>query len=179
MLIKRSEIQGDLMVNLQTSLIETLLGPILAIADDQALYLLEFRDGKSIEKKVEQLKKKLKCTISSGKPNPIWQIESELGDYFSSKTSEFKTPLFLLGSPFQKKVWEELKKIPRGETRSYAEIAKVIGNPSGFRAVALANGANRFPIVIPCHRVIYSNGTLGGYSGGINYKKWLLNHERN
>jgi O-6-methylguanine DNA methyltransferase len=108
-------------------------------------------------------------------------IMRELEAYFAGIIQEFKTPLFLfslIGSPFQKRVWEELQKIPRGETRSYAEIAKAIGKPSAFRAVALANGANQIAIVIPCHRVINSNGDLGGYGGGIKRKEWLLKHER-
>ncbi len=163
---------------LKASWIETPLGPMLAIANDQALYLIEFVDRKGLEKEIERLRKKTKLPIVPGKPNPINQIEDELEEYFSSKIQEFKTPLFLLGSPFQKRVWEELQKIPKGETRSYAEIAKAIGKPSAFRAVALANGANQFAIMIPCHRVINSNGNLGGYGGGIKRKEWLLNHER-
>lgn len=163
---------------LKASWIDTPLGPMLALADDKALYLLEFVDRRGLEKEIERLRKKTKLPIVPGKTNPTMQIEVELEKYFSGKILEFKTPLFLIGSPFQKRVWEELQKIPRGETRSYAEIAKAIGNPSAFRAVALANGANQFAIVIPCHRVINSNGNLGGYGGGLQRKEWLLNHER-
>ncbi len=163
---------------LKASWIDTPLGPMLTIADDQALYLIEFIDRRGLEKEIERLGKKTKFFIVPGKSNPIIQIEGEIEEYFSGKIREFKTPLFLLGSPFQKRVWEELQKIPSGETRSYAEIAKAIGKPSAFRAVALANSANQFAIVIPCHRVINSNGELGGYSGGIKRKEWLLNHER-
>jgi len=163
---------------LKASWIDTPLGPMLAVGDDKALYLLEFVDRRGLEKEIERLIKKTKLLIIPGKPNSIEQIENELEGYFSGKIQEFKTPLFLLGSPFQKMVWEELQKIPRGETRSYAEIAKAIGKPSAFRAVALANGANQFAIVIPCHRVINSNGDMGGYGGGIKRKEWLLKHER-
>lgn len=163
---------------LKASWIDTPLGPMVAIADDQALYLIEFVDRRGLEKEIERLRKKTKLPIVPGKSNPIQQVESELETYFSGKIQEFQTPLFLLGSPFQKRVWQELLKIPGGETRSYAEIAKAIGNPSAFRAVALANGANPFAIVIPCHRVINSNGELGGYGGGIKRKEWLLKHER-
>lgn len=163
---------------LKASWIDTPLGPMLAIADDKALYLLEFVDRRGLEKEIERMRKKTKLPIVPGKSNPIQQIENELEGYFSGRIREFKTPLFLLGSPFQKRVWEELQKIPRGETRSYAEIAKAIGKPSAFRAVALANGANQFAIVIPCHRVINNNGDLGGYGGGVQRKEWLLRHER-
>lgn len=80
----------------------------------------------------------------------------------------------MIGSAFQKKVWQELKKIPLGETRSYLEIAKAINVPTACRAVARANGANQLAIVVPCHRVINSNGELGGYAGGVLRKQWLL-----
>jgi AraC family transcriptional regulator, regulatory protein of adaptative response / methylated-DNA-[protein]-cysteine methyltransferase len=163
---------------LKASWIDTPLGSMLVVADDEALYLLEFVDRRGLEKEIERLRKKTKLPIIPGKTNPAKQIEAELVEYFSGKLQEFKTPLLLIGSPFQKRVWEELQKIPKGETRSYAEIAEAIGKPSAFRAVALANGANQFAIVIPCHRVINSNGDLGGYGGGIKRKEWLLKHER-
>jgi AraC family transcriptional regulator of adaptative response/methylated-DNA-[protein]-cysteine methyltransferase len=150
---------------LKASWIDTPLGPMLAIADDEALYLLEFVDRRGLEKEIERLRMKTKLPVIPGKSDPIKTIESELEGYFSGKIQEFKTPLFLMCSPFQKRVWEELQKIPRGETRSYAEIAAAIGKPSAFRAVALANGANQFAIVIPCHRVINSNEDLGRYGG--------------
>lgn len=163
---------------LKASLIETPLGPMLVIGDDEALYLIEFLDKKGLEKEINWLGKKTKRPIIQGKSHPIEQIEHEVEQYFSHKIKSFQTPLFLLGSPFQKRVWEELQKIPRGETRSYAKIAQAIGKPSAFRAVALANSANPFAIVIPCHRVIYNNGDLGGYAGGVKRKEWLLQHER-
>lgn len=163
---------------LKASQIETPLGSMLAVGDDEALYLLDFADRRGFEQEIERLKKKTKLPIISGKTTPSKQIEAELEEYFSGKIQEFTTPLFPIGSPFQKGVWEELRKIPRGETRSYAEIAQAIGRPTAFRAVALANGANPFAIVIPCHRVINSSGALGGYGGGIKRKEWLLEHER-
>jgi AraC family transcriptional regulator, regulatory protein of adaptative response / methylated-DNA-[protein]-cysteine methyltransferase len=163
---------------LKASWIDTPLGPMLVVADDQALYLLEFDDRRGLEKETLRLRRKTKLPIIPGKTEPIEQIEAELGRYFSGKEPEFKTPLFLIGSPFQKRVWEELQKIPYGQTRSYAEIAAEIGKPTAFRAVALANGANQFAIVIPCHRVINSNGELGGYGGGKKKKEWLLKHEK-
>jgi len=163
---------------LQAYWIDTPLGPMLALADDRAIYLLEFTDKKGLEKEKERLRKKMNLSIIPGKPYPIEQIEGELQEYFSGKIGAFKTSLLLIGSPFQKRVWEELQKIPQGETRSYGEIAKAIGKPSAFRAVALANAANHLAIIIPCHRVINSNGNLGGYAGGIMRKEWLLKHER-
>ncbi len=163
---------------LKASWLDTLLGPMLAIADEQALYLLEFVDRRGLEREVERLRQKTKSAIIPGCTKPIRAIENELRQYFEGKIREFRTPLLLLGSPFQKQVWEELKKIPPGVTRSYSDIARAVGRPSSFRAVAQANGANQMALVIPCHRVINANGELGGYGGGLIRKKWLLNHEK-
>ena len=170
--------KSDQHLFLKASWIDTPLGPMVAVADDQALYLLEFVDRRGLEKEIERLRKKIKLPIIPGKTKPIEQIEGELEAYFAGRFSAFTTPLYTIGSPFQKRVWEELQKIPRGETRSYAEIAASIGKPTAYRAVALANGANQLSIIIPCHRVINSNGDLGGYGGGIQRKEWLLRHER-
>lgn len=127
---------------------------------------------------IERLRIKTKSAIIPGKSPPIHSIERELKANFKGELIEFKTPLCLLGSPFQHNVWSELKKIPIGTTRSYADIAKVIAKPSAFRAVAQANGANQIAIVIPCHRIINANGELGGYGGGLTRKQWLINHEK-
>lgn len=164
---------------LKAQWLDTRLGPIIAISDEDALYLLEFVDRRGLEREVERLRKKTKSAIIPGNTQPIRLIQKELDQYFAGKLKHFKTKLFLLGSPFQKRVWEELKKIPYGETRSYLDMAKAIGNPSAFRAVANANGANQIAIVIPCHRVINSNGDLGGYGGGIIRKQWLIELENN
>jgi len=163
---------------LKASWLDTPLGPMVAIADEMGLYLLEFVQRRGLEREVERLRLKTKLAIIPGKTEPIHFIENELDQYFKGTLREFKTPLVLLGSPFQKQVWEELKKIPFGETRSYGQIALSINRPSAFRAVAQANGANQIAIVIPCHRVINTNGDLGGYGGGIARKKWLLDHEQ-
>ncbi|HEV2524212.1 MAG TPA: methylated-DNA--[protein]-cysteine S-methyltransferase, partial [Gammaproteobacteria bacterium] len=162
---------------LKSSWLDTKLGPMIAIADDDALYLLEFVDRRGLEREVERLRKRTKSVIIPGETQPINSIKKELDYYFDGKLQEFKTPLFYLGSAFQKSVWDELKKIPSGETRSYAELASSLGKPSAFRAVANANGANQLAIIIPCHRVINSNGELGGYGGGLARKDWLIQHE--
>lgn len=163
---------------LKASWLDTRLGPMIAIADDQALYLLEFVDRRGLEREVERLRQKTKSAIIPGCTQPIRSIERELSQYFEGELTEFKTPLFFLGSFFQKQVWEALKKIPHGETRSYSDIAKAVGRPTAFRAVAQANGSNQLAIVIPCHRVINANGDLGGYAGGLTRKEWLINHEK-
>jgi AraC family transcriptional regulator, regulatory protein of adaptative response / methylated-DNA-[protein]-cysteine methyltransferase len=163
---------------LKASWLDTKLGPMIAIADESALYLLEFVDRRGLEREIERLRQRTKSAIIPGTTPPILSIENELNFYFNGELREFKTPLYFLGSLFQKHVWDELQKIPFGETRSYSSIAGAIGNPSAFRAVANANGANQIAIVIPCHRVINTNGDLGGYGGGIVRKKWLITHEK-
>ncbi len=163
---------------LKASWIDTRLGPMIAISDDEALYLLEFVDRRGLEREVQRLRQKTKSTIIPGHTHPIYSIAKELNLYFDGQLKEFKTPIAMLGSPFQKAIWDELQKIPYGETRSYLDIAKAVGNHLAFRAVARANGANQFAIVVPCHRVINSNGELGGYGGGLARKQWLINHEK-
>jgi AraC family transcriptional regulator of adaptative response/methylated-DNA-[protein]-cysteine methyltransferase len=163
---------------LKVAWLDTPLGPMIAIGDEVALYLLEFVDRRGLEREIERLRKKTKSAIIPGHTSSIYSIEKELNLYFAGKLKKFKTPLFLLGSDFQKQVWQELKKTSYGETRSYADIAEAIHKPSSFRAVARANGTNQIAIVIPCHRVINSNGDLGGYGGGITRKKWLIHHEK-
>lgn len=165
-------------VILKAAWLDTPLGPMIAIADDDALYLLEFVDRRGLEREITRLRQRTKSAIIPGHTKPIQTIEKELNDYFAGTLKEFKTPLFFLGSPFQKQVWEALKKIPYGKTRSYAEMAKAVGKPSAFRAVARANGANQISLAIPCHRVINANGDLGGYGGGLTRKKWLIDHEK-
>jgi O-6-methylguanine DNA methyltransferase len=107
--------------------------------------------------------------------NPVLiQAVGQLEEYFTARRREFQLPLDPRGTPFQRKVWNALLDIPYGETRTYAELARSIGEPKAFRAVGAANGANPISIVIPCHRVISSGGGLGGYSGGVPLKRRLL-----
>ncbi len=163
---------------LKASWIDTKLGPMIAIADDVGLYLLEFTDRRGLEKEIEKLRERKGAAIIPGATVPISMIEKELELYFSGNLKQFKTPLHLLGSEFQKKAWKALIQIPYGQTKSYLEQAKITGNDKAFRAVANANGANQLAIIIPCHRIINSNGDLGGYGGGIVRKQWLIDHER-
>jgi AraC family transcriptional regulator of adaptative response/methylated-DNA-[protein]-cysteine methyltransferase len=163
---------------LKDSRIDTPLGPMIAIANEKVVYLLEFVERRGLEREVERLKQKTHATIIPGSAPPLCSIEKELSQYFEGKLTAFKTPFSFLGTPFQKKVWEELIKIPFGETRSYSNIGEAIGQPTSYRAVARANGANQLAIIIPCHRVINANGNLCGYGGGVGRKKWLLDHEK-
>ena len=109
---------------------------------------------------------------------PIFeQTTEQLRLYFSGRLKQFDIPLMMKGSDFQRKVWEALKQIEFGSTESYGELARRIGNPAASRAVGLANGKNPISIIVPCHRVIGANGTLTGYGGGIDNKRFLLELE--
>jgi methylated-DNA-[protein]-cysteine S-methyltransferase len=116
--------------------------------------------------------------VSRGRlPGVLAKLEAQLRLYFSGQLEAFDLPLAPKGTPFQQDVWQALTKIPYGETRSYAEIARKIGRPDAVRAVGAANGQNPIPIVLPCHRVIGSNGSLTGFGGGLAAKRFLLQLE--
>jgi methylated-DNA-[protein]-cysteine S-methyltransferase len=102
---------------------------------------------------------------------------AQLRAYFAGELQQFDLPLAFSGTDFQQRVWDHLRAIPFGDTTTYGAIARAIGHPDAVRAVGAANGANPIPIVVPCHRVIGSNGALTGFGGGINVKRWLLEHE--
>jgi AraC family transcriptional regulator of adaptative response/methylated-DNA-[protein]-cysteine methyltransferase len=163
---------------LKISRFSTVLGTMVAIGDNSALYLLEFDDKQGLEQELDRLCRNIRADIITGSASSLASIEAELKDYFNGTLTSFRTPLQILGSPFQKQAWQELASIPYGQTKSYREQAEAIGNKRAYRAVASANASNRFAIVIPCHRVINSNGNLGGYSGGLARKEWLIGHEK-
>ncbi|WP_269541500.1 bifunctional transcriptional activator/DNA repair enzyme AdaA [Cerasicoccus fimbriatus] len=164
--------------HLKAEWLDTPLGPMIAMADDQALWLLEFTDRRGLEREVERLREKRKVAITPGRTAITAQIEQELRDYFAGKLQTFQTPLKLCGTEFQQTVWRSLMTIPYATTWAYADLAQNIGKPTGFRAVATANGCNQLAIIIPCHRVINASGELGGYAGGLVRKQWLLKHEQ-
>lgn len=163
---------------LDCMLIDTQLGPMMAIADKEALLLLEFTARRGLEKEIYDIRRQLKAVILPA-DNPILdQIKRELLDYFKGDLHYFKTPIKMRGSEFQQMVWHALCEIPYGETCSYLALAKTIKRPTACRAVARANGTNPLALIVPCHRVINQSGELGGYGGGISRKAWLLAHER-
>lgn len=161
---------------LQSSWLRTPLGSMLAISNSEALVLLEFEGRRGLEASIERLSKS--ATITPGHTEPIAAIERELGAYFAGESCVFRTPFELAGTDFQLQVWRELLNIPAGTTINYLQLAHAVGRPAAFRAVAQANGANRLAVIVPCHRVINSSGALAGYGGGVERKKWLLEHER-
>lgn len=158
--------------------IRTPLGPMLAGVTDEALVLLEYVDRRMLETQIGRLRRHLGAAFVPGENAVTTQIETELREYFDGERRTFTVPVRTPGSAFQQRVWDALREIPHGETRSYADVARVIGKPSAVRAVGTANGDNRLAIVIPCHRVVRSDGTLGGYGGQLWRKKALLALER-
>lgn len=160
-----------------TQKIPTPIGTVLAIADENFLYCSIFYN-EIAQSTITKLLKTYNAKLTI-KPNAITElVKIQLSKYFNQKLKNFSIPLKLTGTDFQVKCWQELLKIPYGKTISYLDEAKNIGKPTAFRAVANANGKNLLPIIIPCHRVISSNGRLGGYTGGVEKKVFLLENEK-
>ncbi len=162
---------------LSTATIPTPLGDMLAMASDQGLCLLEFCGQDRLEREIAQVRKARGAQQEQpGQPvSPILAAtQAQLAQYFAGQRTTFDVPLDMVGTPFQQQVWQALLCIPFGQTWSYAQEAAHIQQPKAVRAVANANGQNKISIIIPCHRVIGSNGTLTGYGGGLPRKQALL-----
>ncbi|WP_338129736.1 methylated-DNA--[protein]-cysteine S-methyltransferase [Chryseobacterium arthrosphaerae] len=158
--------------------IETMLGTMIACADENGICLLEFSDRKALPTELKSIAEYCKANIIQGENPHFHTLEKQLSEYFEGKRTKFTVPLSLVGTAFQKEVWNILQEIPYGATRSYREQADILGNPKSVRAVANANGLNKISILIPCHRVVGSNGQLTGYGGGIWRKQKLLELEK-
>lgn len=161
-----------------TTSIDTEIGPIIAATVDEELCLLEFNEPKRLAREIEELKNYFKTDIIEAESALLEKIKSQILEYFNGTRRDFTLPLVTFGTAFRKSVWHELLRIPYGTTRSYHEQSVALGSPRSIRAVANANGMNRISILIPCHRVIGSDGSLTGYGGGIERKRWLLEHEK-
>jgi len=156
----------------------TPIGPMFACASSEGICLLEFTDRRMLETEFSDLCKRLDAVILPGKNIYLEQVQTELLEYFSGNRKIFTVPLHTPGTEFQKSVWKILQDIPYGESHSYTQQAISLGKPKAVRAVGTANGLNRVAIIIPCHRVIASDGSLAGYGGGLHRKKWLLDFEK-
>jgi AraC family transcriptional regulator of adaptative response/methylated-DNA-[protein]-cysteine methyltransferase len=156
----------------------TPLGPMFAAATQNGICMFEFTNRKMLETEFKDLTKRLNAVILPGENEHLIQLQSEIAEYFDGKRTKFSLKLDAPGTDFQQSVWKVLRDIPYGETWSYQDQANKLGEPKAVRAVANANGHNRISIIIPCHRVIGSDGTLTGYGGGLERKKWLLDFER-
>ena len=138
-----------------------------------------YSDGEALTGLYMELREPPGDALPGGSIAVLKSAARQLKEYFARDRRDFDLAVTLHGTPFQRKVWEQLKKIPCGETLSYGQLATRILQPTASRAVGLANGRNPVSIVIPCHRVIGADGSLTGYGGGIERKQWLLEHERN
>jgi AraC family transcriptional regulator of adaptative response/methylated-DNA-[protein]-cysteine methyltransferase len=157
--------------------IGTPLGSMVAVADDAALCLLEFENRVALTGELRRLERD-SGLVGLGSNTVLKGLVAELEDYFAGESAAFQIPTFQHGTAFQEAVWQVLKRIPPGRTRSYGSIAEGLGEPEKSREVGRANGANKISIIVPCHRVIGADGSLVGYGGGLWRKKWLLDHER-
>lgn len=157
--------------------LNTPLGVMIAGATDNGLCLLEYHDRALLSKELEDLQVLLNAEVAEQDHPIISMANSQLHEYFAGTRKSFTVPLLTPGTDFQQKVWHGLLDIPFGETRSYLVQAEILGDVKSIRAVAHANGCNRISIIIPCHRVIGKNGSLTGYGGGIERKRFLLLHE--
>lgn len=158
--------------------LETPLGTMISCATKEGICLLEFSDRKMLETELKHLAKSLNATIIQGHNEHFELLKTQLGAYFEGDLKEFTVPLVYVGTDFQKTVWNQLLKIPYGKTASYLQQATAIEKPLAVRAVANANGMNKISIIVPCHRVIGSDGSLTGYGGGLWRKKKLLELEQ-
>jgi len=157
--------------------IVTPIGEMVAAATKTHLVLFEFSHRHMLPLQLQRLQAAVGDELVAGESPILVQLRRELDEYFRGERREFTVPLYAPGTPFQMKVWQELLRIPVGTTTTYARVASAIGHPSAVRAVARANGDNRIAILIPCHRVIGSDGSLTGYGGGLWRKKKLLDLE--
>lgn len=158
---------------------KTSIGDLLIGSFQNRLCLLDYRYRRmrtTIDKRIQST---LQADYVEKTSDIIEQTKRELEEYLDRSRAQFSVPTVFAGSDFQKSVWEALLRIPYGETRSYSELAESLGNLKAIRAVASANGANSMSIIVPCHRIIESNGALGGYAGGLSVKRKLISLESN
>ncbi len=169
------------METLHCTTMHSAIGPLFLAASAQGLVALEFDarlpGQQSIRPNPRDLREENKAFKFEDSARHMQPYVNELEEYFAGNRREFTFPLDLRGTDFQRACWRALQAIPYGETRTYADIARAVGKPNAFRAVGMANNRNPIAIVVPCHRVIASDGTLCGYGGGLDVKRKLLELE--
>ncbi len=164
--------------NLIFKVIETPLGEVYAVSSENGICMLTFVDDVHLARKINRLESKFKTDMKKGENSVMTLLELELNEYFAGCRTAFTVPIDLGGTEFQQKVWTDLLKIPFGELRSYRDQAELLGDTKKVRALANGNGANIICILIPCHRVVGSNGKLTGYNCGLWRKEKLLQLEK-
>ena len=163
---------------LYKSKIHTPIGDMIVMASKEGVYLLEFFDRPEIAEEIADLKDYFEAELVEESHPIIDNLTVELESYFKGDLTFFKTPVIYTGTDFQKRVWLSIHDIPFGSTRTYKAQSEFLGDVKAIRAVASANGKNKLAIIVPCHRVIGTNGNLTGYAGGIERKRFLLELER-
>ena len=158
-------------MNTQHTLLDSPVGPLTLVARGDALAGLYMVDHKHVKVALGE-------RVPADAVPVLRETIRQLTEYFEHRRTAFDLPLTSSGTPFQQAVWAELARIPFGETRAYADLARALDRPQAFRAVGTANGRNPISIIVPCHRVVGRDGTLHGYGGGVRVKEWLLEHER-
>ncbi len=156
-------------------IIDTPIGPLTLSAHDGALTGLTFDEHHPAPPPAPDDPEPPEAAARSEAVLRVATVQ--LDEYFAGSRTTFDLPLRFAGTPFQQSVWEQLQKIPYGETITYGDLARRVGNPNAFRAVGTANGHNPVSIIVPCHRVVAAGQRLGGYGGGLDRKEWLLRHE--
>jgi methylated-DNA-[protein]-cysteine S-methyltransferase len=157
---------------------KTKIGDLILGSFDEKLCLLDFRYRKMRKAVDTRIKNGLNAEFVENNNETIKQAKNQLDEYLNSDRKTFNLPLLMVGTEFQKNVWKSLIKVPYGATSTYLQLAKDISNEKAVRAVASANGANSIGLIVPCHRIIGSDGQLVGYGGGLSVKKRLLNLEQ-
>lgn len=170
--------ENDSPALLRADWFDTPLGAMIAVSSQSHLHLLEFSNRKALPAELKKLWQDAKGSLGFGRYGPTEQVEVELAEYFEGERTDFTVPLALHGTDFTKNVWRALQQIPAGQIRSYGQLAEKLGRREAVRAVARANGANQIAILIPCHRVVGTDGSLTGYGGGLWRKQKLIELER-
>jgi len=165
------------MDKIRVSYYSTPFGELILGSWAQELCLCDWRYRKMRSTIDERIQAGLKSSYEEDESDIMDETKIQLNQYFQGDRQKFDLPLLLIGSEFQKQVWRELRKIPFGKTESYLGLSKILGNEEAIRAVAAANGANAISIIVPCHRIVGSDGSLTGYAGGVQTKKKLLHLE--
>jgi AraC family transcriptional regulator of adaptative response/methylated-DNA-[protein]-cysteine methyltransferase len=163
---------------LVTAQFETPLGTMQAAATVDGLCLVEFADTQRAEDQLRRVASRLNSLPAAGASPFFDDLQSQLDEYFAGRRRQFELPLVLGGTPFQILAWAALQTIPYGQTRSYRAQAELLGRPAALRALGKANGDNPIAIIVPCHRMVGSDGSLTGYGGGLWRKEWLLELEK-
>ncbi len=169
--------QQILISEIKYDVIHTPLGEMISCFTEKGLCLLDYSDRDILDAELGEIASKTKAIFRKGETSESVKLKNQLAEYFEGKRFDFDMPLDMIGTPFQKKIWKILQNIPHGKIVSYLDQATIYGNPKAVRAVAGANKKNKIGILVPCHRVIGSNGHLTGYGGGLERKRMLLELE--